>query len=80
MSESWARFWDRLIVDGVTVLVVAFVLQGVWFAGGNAVTDWRPDLEPTVQRVSERFLALWVVALLGGLAWGVKRAMAARGE
>ncbi len=80
MADSSARFWDRLIVDGVAVLVIAFVFQGLWFAGGNAVTEWRPDLEPAVRKVSERFLALWVLGILLGLAWSVKRASAAKTE
>jgi hypothetical protein len=80
VADSSARFWDRLIVDGVALLTIAFVLQGLWFAGGSAVSDWRPDLEPAVRRVSERFLALWVVGLGVGFIWGVKRAWEARDE
>jgi hypothetical protein len=74
VDESWGRFWDRLIVDVVAVLVFGFVLQGLWFALGAAATDWRPDLDPTFRKASERFLGLWVAGLLAGLLWSVKRA------
>jgi threonine/homoserine/homoserine lactone efflux protein len=76
--DSLGRFWERLIVDTVGVVVVGFVLQGLWFAAGNAVTGWRPEFEPAYQKVSERFLALWVLGLGVGLAWGVRRAWSAR--
>ena len=78
MSDSWGRFWDRLVVDGVAVFVVGFVLQGLWFAGGSALTHWHPDLEPTLRNVSERFLALWVAGTGIALLWAVKRAWSAR--
>lgn len=78
MDDSWGRFWERLIIDAVGVLVVGFVLQGLWFAAGSAVTGWKPDLEPAFRKASERFLAIWLVALAVGLVVGVKRAWAAR--
>ena len=74
MDDSWGRFWDRLVVDAVAVLVLGFVLQGLWFALGAAATGWRPDLEPALRKASERFLALWVAGMIAGMAWSVKRA------
>ncbi len=74
MDESWGRFWDRLIVDAVAVLVLGFVLQGLWFAAGAAATAWRPDLDPGFRTASSRFLGIWVAGLVAGLLWGVKRA------
>lgn len=78
MDDSWGRFWERLIVDAVSVLVVAFVLQGVWFAVGTVVSDWRPELEPGFRRISGGFLALWIVGVAAGLLGGVKRAWSAK--
>ncbi len=78
MNESWGRFWDRLIVDAVAVLVLGFVLQGLWFAGGAAAVQWRPDLDPAFRQASARFLGLWVAGLVAGLLWGVKRAWGER--
>lgn len=80
MDESAGRFWNRLIVDAVAVLVLGFVLQGLWFALGAAVTGWRPDLEVPFRKASERFLALWVAGMIAGTAWGVKRAWDERAE
>lgn len=78
LDDSWGRFWERLIIDAVAVLVVGFVFQGLWFAAGHAVTGWRPDLEPAFRKASERFLALWILGMLVGLGLGVKRAWVAR--
>lgn len=78
VDESWGRFWDRLIIDAVAVLVFGFVLQGLWFAAGAATTEWRPDLDPAFRKASERFLGLWVAGIVGGLLWGVKRAWGER--
>ena len=73
-EETGGRFWDRLVVDAVAVLVLGFVAQGIWFGLTAAVTGWRPDLEPALRKASERFLALWVVGMVAGVAWGVKKA------
>lgn len=78
MEDRQGRFWERLIVDAVAVLVLGFALQGLWFAAGAALTDWRPDLEPAFRKASGRFLALWIAAVGVGLAWGVRRAWSAR--
>ena len=78
MDDSWGRFWERLIIDAVGILVVGFVLQGLWFAAGHAVTGWRPDLEPAFRKASARFLALRLCGLLVGFVFGVKRAWTTR--
>jgi hypothetical protein len=80
LDDSWGRFWERLIIDAVAVLVIGFALQGLWFAAGGALTGWRPDLTPGFQKASERFLALWIAVLVIGLGVGVKRAWAAKVE
>lgn len=78
MEDRQGRFWERLVVDGVAVLVLGFVLQGLWFAATAAVTDWRPDLEPAFRRASGRFLLLWIVAMGLGLLWAGLRARDSR--
>ncbi|MFN8179136.1 MAG: hypothetical protein U0167_14495 [bacterium] len=80
MDDSWGKFWERLIIDAVAVLVVGFALQGLWFAAGAAVTGWRPDLTAGFQKASERFLAVWIAVLVVGLFAGVKRAWTAKHE
>lgn len=78
MDDSWGKFWERLIVDAVAVLVLGFVLQGLWFAAGTAITDWRPELASGFRKVSGQFLALWIAATLAGLVVAVKRAWSAK--
>jgi hypothetical protein len=78
VGDSWGRFWERLIVDAVAVLVLGFVLQGLWFAAGAAATHWRPDLEPALRKASGRFLAVWIVGQALGLAWSFMRAWSAK--
>jgi len=76
--EETGRFWERLVVDAVAVVVLGFVLQGLWFAGTAALADWRPDLELALRKASERFLAAWIVLMLAGLGWAARRAWVSR--
>ena len=79
MDDSWSRFWDRLIVDWVAVVVGAFVLQGIWFAAVAALTGYQPDLEPTLAATTGRLALPWGLVAAVGLTWGVIRAVEAKG-
>ena len=78
MDDSWSRFWDRLVVDWVAVVVGAFVLQGLWFAMVSALTGYQPDLEGTLATTTSRLALPWGLVTAVGLTWGVIRAMEAR--
>ncbi|GJM44383.1 MAG: hypothetical protein DHS20C21_12250 [Gemmatimonadota bacterium] len=79
MDDSWSRFWDRLIVDWVVVVVGAFVLQGVWFALVAVLTDYQPDLQGTLSTTTGRLALPWGLVTLVGMTWGVIRAFEAKG-
>ena len=74
MSDSWNVFWERLIVDSVAVLVMAFLAQGIWFLGVELLTQMNPGLEASLIRTSARMGVPWVLAILGGLGWAGWRA------
>jgi hypothetical protein len=74
------RFWDRLLGDWAGVFLGAFMLQGLWFGFTSLVSGWRPDLAPSLETASARLGVPWLLAVLVGLGWGVKRARDARRE
>ncbi len=78
MDDSWSRFWERLISDWVIVAVGAFVLQGLWFGIVSLLIGRNPDLEPTLLVTSSRLGIPWLLAILAGFVWAVKRAYDAR--
>ena len=78
MDDPWGRFWERLVVDWVAVAVLGFGLQGLWFGLTSFLDGLSPELEPTLVKVSARLGVPWLVAVLLGFAWGVKRAWEAR--
>jgi hypothetical protein len=67
-----------LIVDWVSVGVLAFLLQGLWFGLGAFLESWKPDWRAGLSEASRGFLVLWLVTLLVGLALGYYRARKAR--
>lgn len=75
LDDFWGRFWDRLVTDWVVALVGAFVLQGVWFALGAAIVDYRPELEDAMATTSTRLGGPWFLGLVVALGWGVVRAL-----
>ena len=78
MDDSWSRFWERLIADWVFVGVGAFVLQGLWFGIGSLLSRRNPDLETSLASASSTFGILLLLAVAGGFAGGLFRALAAR--
>lgn len=87
MDDSSSRFWERLTADWVAVLIAAFAIQGLWFGMVSLIVDADPGAAEGLGRASAflfEFPALkagqglpWVLGILGGLVWGVKRALAA---
>ena len=78
MDDSWSRFWDRLVVDWVAVVVGAFVLQGLWFALVAALTACQPDLQDPLATTTTRLGLPWGLIAIVGLTWGVIRALEAK--
>jgi len=74
VPDSWSVFWERLIVDCVAVLVIAFLVQGVWFLGVDLLTRASPGLEASLIRASSRIGIPWVLGILGGIGWASWRA------
>ena len=74
MSESWNVFWERLIVDSVAVLVMAFLAQGIWFLVVELLTRANPGLEASLIRASARMGVPWALGVFGGLGWAAWRA------
>jgi len=80
VPDSWNVFWERLIIDSVAVLVMAFLAQGIWFLGVELLTRTNPALEASLIRASARMGVPWTLGLLGGLAWAAWRAWKIREE
>lgn len=78
MDDSREGFWDRLIADWVGVLVLGFVLQGIWFGIVALLVGIRPELEEGLTRTSARLGVPWLLIVALGLVWGAKRAWDAR--
>jgi hypothetical protein len=77
LSDSWNAFWEKLIVEGVAVLVASFVVQGLWFLGTDLLVGWNPGFEPALLRASARLGWVWVLGTMGMLAWVALRARGA---
>ena len=78
MDDSRSRFWEQLIVDWVSVVVLAFLLQGLWFGLGAFLGGWQPSWRPGFSSASQGFLGLWLALLIVGLLAGYFRARKAR--
>jgi hypothetical protein len=78
LQEPWNRFWERLIVESVGILVLLFVLQGVWFGLVTALEAWKPVWEGSLNTASRRFMVLWFLAVAGGMVTVTVRALGAR--
>ena len=74
MPDSWNVFWERLIIDSVAVLIMAFLAQGIWFLGVDLLTRANPGLEASLIRTSARMGVPWVLGIAGGMGWAVWRA------
>jgi len=74
VPDSWNVFWERLIIDSVAVLVIAFLAQGIWFLGVDLLTRGNPGLEASLIRASARMGVPWVLGIAGGLGWAGWRA------
>lgn len=80
MADSWGDFWERLIVDGVIVLVVGFLAQGLWFWMTDLLAEMSPKLEPSLMATSARLGVPWFLGLLAGLGWCTWKAWSNSGE
>jgi hypothetical protein len=67
-------FWERLIIDGVSVLVVSFLVQGLWFLGTDLLVGWNPGFEPALLRTSARLGWVWAIGTLAAIGWVMVRA------
>ncbi len=74
MSDSWNAFWERLIIEGVMVLVAAFLIQGIWFLGTDLLVRWNPGFEAGLLRASARIGWAWAIGTMASLGWVVVRA------
>ncbi len=74
MPDLSNAFWERLIIEGVTVLVVSFLVQGLWFLGADLLVSWNPGFEPALLRTSARLGWVWAIGTLGAIGWVVVRA------
>lgn len=74
MPDSWSEFWERLLVDVVAVLILSFLLQGLWFFGVDLLKRMNPGLEPGLVRTSARLGTPWILAILFGIGWSAWRA------
>jgi hypothetical protein len=79
-DDPWSPFWERLIVDWVAVAVLGFGVQGLWFGLTALWVGQDPDIKPTLVGLSSRLGWPWMIAILGGFVWGVRRAWSARQE
>jgi hypothetical protein len=80
LDDSWSRFWERLIVDGVIVAVAGFLLQGLWFALVSLLVSRNPALESSLDAASSRGMAIWIGAVGLGLVVAFIRALGALSE
>jgi hypothetical protein len=69
LTDSWNVFWERLIIEGVAVLVGSFLLQGVWFFLVDLLVRWNPGFEPALLQASSRIGWAWLICTLGALFW-----------
>jgi hypothetical protein len=69
LTDSWNAFWERLIIDGVAVLVGSFLLQGVWFFLVDLLVRWNPGFEPALLQTSSRIGWAWLICTAGMLFW-----------
>jgi hypothetical protein len=74
LSDSWNAFWERLIIEGVAVLVGSFLLQGLWFLATDLLVGWSPGMEPGLLGMSARLGWVWALGTLAALTWVVFRA------
>jgi hypothetical protein len=74
VPDSWNVFWERLIIDSVAVLMIAFLAQGIWFLGVDLLARGNPGLEASLIRASARMGVPWVLGIAGGLGWAGWRA------
>jgi len=78
LDDSRSRFWEQLISDWVAVVVLAFLLQGLWFGLGAFLGGWKPAWTPGFSNASQGFLGLWLALVIVGLWVGYYRARKAR--
>jgi len=74
LDDSGNGFWERLIGEWVGVLVLGFVVQGLWFGLVSLLTQVDPGLEPNLVRISAFLGIPWVLGIVVALVWGVGRA------
>ena len=78
MADSWGRFWERLVVDAVAVVVLAFVIQGLWFGLSDLLVRWNVGEKGALEAASAKLGFAWLTGIVVGLGWSLKRALDAR--
>jgi hypothetical protein len=78
VADSWDGFWERLVVDAVAVVVLAFTVQGLWFGLADLLVRWNVAEKSSLVAASARLGYVWVATIVAGLALSVWRALAAR--